>query len=265
MSKWSSGSSRAVILLLAVICDCHLACSGEGPVLGGGQPDQSLSHPLPAAIPAFLDAGSIQGRVLFQGGEVPRSTLVSNTTDPHQCGEVQSLRNILVSRNQGIGNTVISLANVPLSPDYEVPPSTLVLDNRDCQFEPHVAVLTTGSSLATTNSDAITHTVHLYGLFNLNVALGPGQSKSVRRLDRPGWYIVKCDLHGWMQAYVRVDEHPFHAVSAGDGSFRIPNLPAGSYRLEAWHEYFGREEREIVVQAGETSTLTITYQEPTTK
>jgi len=254
---------RAAVLAVAV-CYFSLACSGEGPAPGDAT-DEDLSHPLPAAIPAFPDAGAIQGRVVFQGEEVPRSTLVRNTTDPHECGEVQSLRNILVSRNHGIVNTVISLANVSLPPDYEVPTSTLVLDNRGCQFEPHVAVLTTGSSIATTNSDAITHTVHLYGLFNLNVALGPGQSKSVRRLDRPGWYIVKCDLHGWMQAYLRVDEHPFHTVSSSDGSFRIPNLPAGSYRLEAWHEYFGREEREIVVQAGETSALTIVYKETTTK
>ena len=251
-------------VLASAICHFSLACSGEAPA-PGDQTDQLLSHPLPAAIPAFPDAGAIQGRVLFQGGEVPRSTLVRNTTDPDECGEVQSLRNILVSRNQGIGNTVISLANVSLPPDYEVPTSTLVLDNRECQFEPHVAVLTTGSNIETINSDAVTHTVHFYGLFNLNVALGPGQSKSVRQLDRPGWYIVKCDLHGWMQAYVRVDEHPFHAVSSRDGSFRIPNLPAGSYRLEAWHEYFGRKEREIVVQAGETSTLTIAYKETTTK
>ena len=255
---------KSAAVLAAAICHFSLACSGEKPA-PGDQTDQSLPHPLPAVFPAFPDAGAIEGRVLFQGEEAPRSTLVRNTTDPHECGEVQSLRNIRVSRNQGIGDTIISLANVFLPPDYEVPVSTLVLDNRECQFEPHVAVLTTGSSLETTNSDAITHTVHLYGLFNLNVALGPGQSRFVRRLDHPGWYIVKCDLHGWMQAYLRVDEHPFHAVSSSDGSFRILNLPAGSYRLEAWHEYFGREEREIVVQAGETSTLTIVYQETTTK
>ena len=255
---------RSAAVLAAALCHFSLACSGERPV-PGDRTDESLPHPLPAAIPAFPEAGAIEGRVLFQGGEAPRSTLVSNTTDPHECGEVQSLRNIRVAGNRGIGNTVISLADVSLPPGYKVPVSTLVLDNRECQFEPHVAVLTTGSSIETTNSDAVTHTVHIYGLFNLNVALGPGQSRLVRRLDRPGWYIVKCDLHGWMQAYLKVDEHPFHAVSSSDGSFQIPNLPAGAYLLEAWHEYFGRQEREIVVQAGETLDLNLVYQETTTK
>ena len=40
--------------------------------------------------------------------------------------------------------------------------------------------------MQTTPSDTITHTVHFYGLFNLNVALGPNQSKFVRR---PGLWI----------------------------------------------------------------------------
>lgn len=256
--------SKSAAVLAAAVCHFGLACSAEGPALRK-EFDESPSNAVPVARPISPDVGAIEGRVLFQGEEIPRSVRVRNTTDPHECGEVQSLENILVSPNREIGNTVISVRDVPVPPGYAAPTSTLVLDNRECQFEPHVAVLTTGSSIETTNSDAITHTVHIYGLFNLNVALGPGQSRFVRRLDRPGWYIVKCDLHGWMQAYLRVDEHPFHAVSSSDGSFRILNLPAGSYRLEAWHEYFGREEREIVVQAGETSTLNLVYQETTTK
>ncbi len=251
-------------VLAAAVCCFGVACSAESPA-SGKEFDDDPSSTVPVAGPISRDAGGVEGRVVFQGEEIPRSVRVRNTTDPHECGEVQSLENILVSPNRGIANTVISVRDVPLPPGYAAPVSNLVLDNRDCRFDPHVAVLTAGSTVETTNSDAITHTVHLYGLFNLNVALGPGQSKFVRQLDRPGWYIVKCDLHGWMQAYLRVDEHPFHAVSSSDGSFRIDDLPAGSYRLEAWHEYFGRAEREIVVPAGETSTATIVYRERITK
>ena len=41
----------------------------------------------------------------------------------------------------------------------------------------------------------------------------------------------KCDVHGWMNAYAGVLDHPYFAVSKPDGSFSIPNLPPGSYTL----------------------------------
>ena len=51
----------------------------------------------------------------------------------------------------------------------------------------------------------------------------------------------KCDVHGWMNAYVGVLDHPYFAVTKPDGSFSIPNLPPGSYTLAAWHERLGTQ------------------------
>ncbi len=250
---------KKVSVILALVVCLHLACCGESPPVKKNA-DESADDTLSVPSRTSGYTGAIEGRVVFQGAEIPRSTRVLNTTDPHLCGTTQSLHNVLISPDRGVRNVVISLGDVVLPEGYTSPTSRLVLDNRDCQFEPHVAVLTAGSEVETTNSDAITHTVHFYGLFNLNVALGPNQSKFVRRLERPGWYIVKCDLHGWMQAYVRVDDHPFHAVSTESGDFRIDHVPPGAYKVNAWHEYFGRRQQEVVVETGSISTVTITYE-----
>jgi len=45
----------------------------------------------------------------------------------------------------------------------------------------------------------------------------------------------KCDVHPWMFAYVGVFEHPFYAVTAKDGTFKIAGLPKGKYVVEAYH------------------------------
>lgn len=204
----------------------------------------------------------LEGRVLFEGSNIPRSTRVENTTDPQDCETIQSLRNIIISReNRGIKNVILALKGVPLPKDYRPPPSPLILDNRDCQFEPHVAVLTTGSSIEAVNRDPIFHSVHLYGFLNVNLALGPNQAKSVQTVERPGYVIVKCDVHGWMQAFFRVDNHPFHSVSAADGSFRIENIPPGSYILEVWHEYFGEKELTVSIRADAPSRVTIDFRD----
>ena len=222
-----------------------------------------MTEKAPAATTSLTASGVLEGEVLFEGSQIPQSTVVENTTDPQDCGGTQSLENFLISpESQGIKNVIVTLQDVPLPEDYQPEPSPLELDNRNCQFQPHVSVLTTGSRIDAVNSDPIFHSVHLYGFLNRNLALGPNQSKTVRTVSRPGYYIVKCDVHGWMQAYFRVDAHPFHAVSSVDGKFRIENIPAGSYVLEAWHEQFGKQEVQVHIDGNTLSRITLYYSDP---
>ena len=93
--------------------------------------------------------------------------------------------------------------------------------------------------------------------------LRPGRNKHLsshprhHELAHPrntGIYSVKCDVHGWMQAYIRVDDHPYHAVTDARGKFRIEGIPPGTYTLELWHERLGPMEQEVTIpETGHTS------------
>jgi hypothetical protein len=48
---------------------------------------------------------------------------------------------------------------------------------------------------------------------------------------------------------VIVRDNPFFAKAETDGSFNIPDVPAGTYALKAWHERGGEASVEIVVPA----------------
>lgn len=183
-----------------------------------------------------------------------------NTTDPEACGRVQSRRDLLVSEvGRGIRDVIVAVTGIPEEVRPTVEPGHLVLDNRDCRFEPRAAVVTVGSTLETVNQDPVLHTVHLYGAREHNLALPvQGISRSVR-LDEPGMITVLCDVHGWMRATVRVDPHPFHAVTDRDGRFRIPDVPAGTRELEIWHERLGRLQRTVRLDPGSTEEIEITY------
>jgi hypothetical protein len=75
---------------------------------------------------------------------------------------------------------------------------------------------------------------------------------------------LKCDLHGWMRAYIGVVAHPYFAVSSDGGRFELKNLPPGTYTVEAWHEKAGRQTQQITIGAKEARQLTFTYTaEPT--
>ncbi len=205
-------------------------------------------------------AGTIEGRVVFTGKTIPQPTVIENVTGPASCGAEHSLEDILISKeNRGLQNVILALANEGFPRKSRPQGEKLLLDNRKCRFDPHVAVLTSGSTVEAINSDAFFHTTHLYsGPLSRNLSLHVG-GKASHPLQRPGFVIVKCDVHGWMKAFIRVDNHPFHAVSGADGKFQIRDIPEGSYTLEVWHEYYGEQKLAVSVQAGKTVSMEIAY------
>ena len=249
--RFSGSAVWWVSLLLAAAC--------SSPPTAPQSSSRVRSEETPSGVAL---TGVLEGEVLFEGTEILHPTYVENTTDPQHCGATQSLRDIIISRdNKGVKDAIVALRGVPLPEDYQLPASQLTIDNRSCQFQPHVAVLTVGSRIEATNSDPIFHSVHFYGSLNRNLALGPQQSKVVRTVSRPGFYIIKCDVHGWMQAFIRVDAHPFHSTSDAAGGFRIENIPVGVYRLEAWHEYFGTTEVEVEIKPDQPSRVSIVFRD----
>jgi hypothetical protein len=59
-----------------------------------------------------------------------------------------------------------------------------------------------------------------------------------------------------MSATIVVFDHPFHTVPSTDGSFVLADVPAGQYRLAAWHERIGENITLIDVKPGGTARAT---------
>lgn len=208
--------------------------------------------------------GAIEGSVVLAAGlPWPQSRQVLNSTDPEICGRAKSLGDLLVSEAGGVAHVIVALTDVSTGEVAPTsPPQSVVLDNRDCEFHPHSIVLRAGDTLEMRNSDKTLHTVHLYGPSEENVSL-PFEGMSVsRRLTSAGIYQVKCDVHGWMQAFLRVDPHRFHSVTDLQGAFQIPGIPAGSYTLEAWHERLGFHRSPVEIRAGKTTSLELEFINP---
>ena len=69
----------------------------------------------------------------------------------------------------------------------------------------------------------------------------------------------KCDVHGWMNAWVGVLDHPFFAVTGADGSFALKGLPPGTYTIEAWHEKLGTQTQMVTIGEKETKDVAMTF------
>ena len=204
--------------------------------------------------------GILQGVVTLRGAALPRPTRVQNTTDPAVCGRAHTLDDWVISpESRSVQNVILDVEHVPPGQIPVVRPSRLVLDNSRCRFAPHASVLTVGSTIEVVNSDPVLHTVHFYGPMEINIALPLKNMRVNHRVDSAGMIVLKCDVHGWMQSFVRVDAHPFHAVTDAAGSFRIAGVPAGEFRLHAWHEKLGDRRETVRIRPGEVTTLAIEY------
>src|SRR6266542_3184505 len=119
-----------------------------------------------------------------------------------------------------------------------------------------------GQPLEIKNSDTTLHNVH--AMPNNNTQFNEGQPvpmSTTKKFDKAELvpFRIKCDVHGWMKAWMAVMPHPFFAVSQMNGSFTIPNLPPGTYTIVAWHEKYGPKEQQVTVAAKESKALSFSF------
>jgi plastocyanin len=259
--------------LLAVVAVCT-GCGGRPGAAPSGanqkRADSAQATPAvgdTAAAPAS-PTGTLKGTIVFEGDEIPPQTMVPIQTDPQICekhgtdGLYPMEDYVIDGQTRGIRYVIVNLKSEAIRKWPGTPRQNVVIDNRNCRFEPHVALATAGSMIEVKNSDDVYHTTHLYGPggFQYNPGLRAKGESEQTELARPGMYIVKCDRHGWMSAFLRVDDHPFHAITDAQGRFEITGIPAGTHQVEVFHEKFGERPVppqliEVTIEADKTSTL----------
>jgi plastocyanin len=115
-------------------------------------------------------------------------------------------------------------------------------------FDPRVAVVPVGGTVAFPNQDPVFHNVFSVSgenRFDLELYKKPKSASFVFR--HPGLVRVYCNIHPQMSAYVLVRDNPFWARASPDGSFEIPDVPGGTWMMKAWHERAGEASQAVSV------------------
>ena len=148
---------------------------------------------------------------------------------------------------------------------FPVPAEPVVLDQQQCWYVPRVVGVRVGQPLQVLNSDPLLHNVRAAAAVNEPFNQGqPVQGMRFSHTFSTEEVMVpfKCDVHAWMAAWVGVVNHPYFAVTGPSGEFSLPNLPAGTYTVEAWHEAAGTQTASVTVSAQGTATLSMTFTVP---
>lgn len=149
---------------------------------------------------------------------------------------------------------------------WKRPEATVSIDQRGCLFSPRVVGLQAKQRLEFTNSDPTLHNLHLVPQVNreVNVAMPTGIKPVVRRLSKPERAVpLGCDVHPWMAAHLFVLDHPFFAVSDGEGRAGLATAPwtdpwpTGRYQLRLWHPLVP-EWTEVLDDPGRDVALRVT-------
>jgi plastocyanin len=149
-------------------------------------------------------------------------------------------------------------AVVYLQGNAPAPPLThAAVDQRDKMFLPHVLVVTRGTTVRFPNDDTIFHNVFAYfQAKKFDLGMYPrGATKSIT-FDKTGLVVLLCNVHSDMSAYIMVVDTPYYAVTDGQGRFRLPNVPPGTYTLHAWHES-GATLTQTVTVGSQTAPLAL--------
>jgi plastocyanin len=159
----------------------------------------------------------------------------------------------IVAADGKLANVVVSVKADDLK--GEASKEVVALDQKGCQYHPHVIAVMVGQTIVVKNDDNFLHNVHALSIdnpaFNFGQPTKDTTGRKVEPMKTAERFKVKCDVHPWMGAHVAVFEHPYFAVSKEDGTFKIPgNLPDGEYTLHAWHEKLGEKEIKVNVSGG---------------
>lgn len=209
-------------------------------------------------------AGSVSGKVLFSGKAAPVKT-VDMEEDP-QCRKLHKEpvidRPVAVNKNGTLANVFVYIKGGLEGKKFAPPATPAVMDQKGCWFEPRVLGIQTGQELQVTNSDPVTHNIHPRAHVNRewNQSQAQGSAALERKFSLPEVMIrVKCNIHGWMHAFIGVVDNPYFAVTGADGSFELKNLPPGEYTIEAWQEELGVAVQHVTVPPSGKTEVAFTF------
>jgi plastocyanin len=248
------------VCALGVALAASIAC-------GGGQ-SESAAPSAPAATPDGLKvdmatAGDVKGVVSFEG-TAPKNEPVKMNADP-VCVKANStpqfqetymvedgkLANVFVYVKDGLGNYV-----------YDTPTDPVKLDQAGCRYTPHVFGVRMNQPVEIVNSDDTLHNIHALPKANSEFNNGQpikGMKMSHTFSAKEVMVPFKCDVHGWMNAYVGVLDHPYFATTGKDGSFELKSLPPGTYTIEAWHEKLGPMTESVTIAAKDSKEVNFAF------
>lgn len=210
-------------------------------------------------------SASVKGTVKFEGPP-PKPARIDMSQDP-LCVKAHSTppttEDVVVGTGGGLANVVVYISDGLTSHDFQLPQQPAVLEQKGCQYKPHVLALQAHQKLDVVNSDETTHNIHPSPNNNRewNMTQPHGMPLEQEFAREEIAIPVKCNVHPWMKGYIAVIKHPYFAVTDKNGNFELKDVPPGAYTITVWQEKLGTQTQKVTVGASEAKTIDFAFKQ----
>lgn len=218
---------------------------------------------------AVNDGGAVVGKISFKG-KVPEPQHFLVQKNPEFCGKERDFHHVRV-KDGALQNVVVVIEGIAKGKPFAHAPTEFI--GKECTFLPFVTFVTSKGKdgfpvFKIENTDTVIHNPHTYQVVGnvrstlWNIGLPEKGSKLEKELRVRKGNVVKleCDQHDFMHSWARVVEHPYFAVVDDGGSFKIDGVPAGKYKLVAWHPILGEQSQDVTVSANGSAKADFTFE-----
>ncbi len=221
---------------------------------------------------AVSNGGTVAGKVQFAGDiPDPQRFELRRYYDRVYCGALSDgsgyrlLREVAVGEQQGLKDVVVTIEGVAKGKPFEFQETKL--EANICQFVPFVSVVRNEHPLSVVNLDSVAHDLqfyerdreHIFIMFHRPALTKAGTSDIVRFTGNRRGVTMQCGMHPFMQGHGLAVDNPYYAITGTEGTFAIKDLPAGTYRIKAWHPVLGEKEQDITVAENGSASVGFTF------
>ena len=218
------------------------------------------------------NGGSIKGRVSLTG-KVPSPRFFPLIASPNleYCNRISDgkghriLFDFTVSESRGLKNTVVKLIGVLKGKPFRNKIQKMVMNR--CHTPKYVIGARNGETLLLENTDPIRHEIVAYeftdGGVNQRshrpVDANTSQTRDIFVKSKTENFLIKCNLHPFLQSRGIIVENPYYAITDEEGNFSIRNVPPGTYKVIAWHPFIPNQIMTITIEPENQSTLNFEF------
>jgi Carboxypeptidase regulatory-like domain len=205
--------------------------------------------------------GTMTGKVTYTG--MPAKQKVIDMSKEPSCAKQHvtpiTTETVLTGPSDSLENVVIYISAG--APDEGAPSQAARLEQKGCQYVPHLLAFQVNQPLEIVNDDQTSHNIHPLPRLNRewNRSQPPGSPAISEKYDKAEFILVKCNVHPWMRGYFAVMKNSHYTITGSDGGFKLPNLSPGKYTVTACHESYGEQNQEVTISGSESQSVNFAF------